>query len=223
VTARIVVCRHGNTFNPGENVVMVGSQQDLPLTAVGEEQARAVGAALSAARVSPARILCAGLQRTRRYAELLRSGIPGSPPVTIDHRLTELDYGEWSGLSSTEIVARFGEQAWQRWQEYGERPSGVEFLPSAEQVQAETAAILSEAAVEGGFTVVVTSNGRARTFYQMGEQPHLDNGPTTPRLPGTLRTGHSGLLEHRIRPEHPGGSWQLVLWDTPPDRLLQGL
>ena len=70
----VLLCRHGNTFNAGDVVYTVGLQEDLPLTTEGEAQAAALGAAVAAAGVWPARVLCGPLIRTKQYAHLMIGG-----------------------------------------------------------------------------------------------------------------------------------------------------
>ena len=87
----IICARHGNTFAPGERVVFVGANEDVPLVPSGEEQALRLGAALREARIAPAVVLCGPLQRTRRYAELVAEKLGlGMKPI-VDARLTEID------------------------------------------------------------------------------------------------------------------------------------
>ena len=39
-TTKLIVVRHGNTFNKGDTILRVGSKTDLPLTATGVQQGR---------------------------------------------------------------------------------------------------------------------------------------------------------------------------------------
>lgn len=231
---RILLCRHGNTFNPGDAVVMVGAGEDLPLTETGEAQARAVAAALTKAGVSPARVLCGTLRRTRRYAELLCTESAAGVVPHADPRLNELDYGGWSGLSTAEIVAQFGAPAWEQWHSRGVRPSGVEFIPNATQVRADIEAILKELSAVRGLSVVITSNGRIREFgaqsalaseqgdvlhgapstaLEGGRQSHAEPVDTGAGGAKTMRTGHVSLLAPC------GAGWRALIWDIPPAEL----
>ena len=56
----VILCRHGNTFNAGEKVFMVGAQEDLPLTEHGCRQATQLGEAirLNSARCGGDREVC---------------------------------------------------------------------------------------------------------------------------------------------------------------------
>jgi probable phosphoglycerate mutase len=217
--ARILLCRHGNTFNPGDRVVMVGSGEDLPLTETGEAQARAVAVALRAAQIAPARVVCGTLRRTRRYAELLCAATAEQSSPSTDPRLNELDYGAWSGLSSAEIVAQFGATAWEQWHTEGVRPSGIDFRPSAAQVRDDTQAILNELRSLTGLSVIVTSNGRIREFGAQcpvtSEARTASIAPSSSRAAMTMRTGNVSVLV----PSETG--WCALAWDIQPSELKQ--
>jgi broad specificity phosphatase PhoE len=203
----VVLCRHGNTFNAGEKVVMVGAGQDLALTVVGKTQAASVGQALKQVGLIPQRVVAGPLRRTREFAEIVAELVGGSLNVTIDNRLTELDYGAWAGLSDEEIRQQWGDELLGRWQSEGVRPTGVTFTPSEEQLEGEVREMLRELAICEGITFLVTSNGRLRECARI-----LSGVPTK------VRTGHLCLLEVL-----PSGSWKVVCWDCDPRQLPNGL
>ena len=209
----LILCRHGNTFAKGEKVVMVGAREDLPLTTRGIEQAHAVGTALVSSRIVPARIVSGPLQRTRVFAERVKTVTQSEAELEIDPRLTEFDYGAWSGLSNEEIAALSGAEALEAWQERSERPSGVTFSPSIADARADAAALLSEFVDLRGSCLVVTSNGRLREFG------HL-LAPAANSTSYKVKTGHSCVLVRE------GDAWQVVGWDLAPEQLttlLRGL
>jgi broad specificity phosphatase PhoE len=209
-----VLGRHGNTFEAGEKVVMVGAREDLPLTEAGRNQARAVGLALAplcsefgseigSVRAGP-------LRRTRDFASLILETLALSKQVSIDQRLVELDYGEWSGLSDPEIVALSGSTAaLKAWQERGERPVGVSFTPSAEELERETCALLDDLSVQDGLSIVITSNGRLREVGRLLSQD--------PQRSWKVGTGKLCVLEYVNR------SWRILGWDITPERLSEVL
>lgn len=203
----VVLCRHGNTFNAGEKVVMVGAGQDLALTVVGKAQAASVGQALKQVGLIPQRVVAGPLRRTREFADIVSELVGGSLNVTIDNRLTELDYGAWGGLSDEEIRQQWGDESLRRWQSEGVRPTGVAFAPSEEQLEHEVRDILRELSILEGITLVVTSNGRLR------ECARILSG-----APSKVRTGHLCVLELL-----PSGSWNVVCWDCGPGQLPNGL
>lgn len=72
---------------------------DLPLTAIGERDARRLGTRLQ--RLAFERVLCSPLQRALRTCEL--AGF--AAVAQTDARLLEWDYGEYEGRSSAEVHA----------------------------------------------------------------------------------------------------------------------
>jgi len=202
----LILCRHGNTFAKGEKVVMVGAREDLPLTPQGIEQARAVANALVSSQIVPARIVSGPLQRTRVFAEEVKTITRSEAELEIDTRLTEFDYGAWSGLSNEEIVALSGAEALEAWQERSERPSGVTFSPSIADARADAAALVRELGDLRGCYLVVTSNGRLREFG------HL-LAPSATSTSYKVRTGHACVV---IR---EGDRWQVEGWDLAPEQL----
>lgn len=99
---RLVLVRHGETgwSAAGRHT----GRTDVPLTPRGEEQARALRAALAGLDV--ALVLASPLQRARRTAELA-----GLRPV-LDEDLVEWDYGGYEGLSTPEVRERLGAPDW---------------------------------------------------------------------------------------------------------------
>jgi broad specificity phosphatase PhoE len=93
----VCVVRHGETAwtVTGRHT----GRTDSPLTARGEEQARALGARLREMRVD--HVLTSPLQRARRTCEL--AGFGGI--ATVDADLAEWDYGEYEGRRTAEIRA----------------------------------------------------------------------------------------------------------------------
>lgn len=82
---------------------------DLPLTARGEAQARALAPLLAGVRF--ARVLVSPLQRARRTAELAELG----DAIELDEDLMEVDYGEYEGRTTAEI--RRARPGWDLWRD----------------------------------------------------------------------------------------------------------
>jgi probable phosphoglycerate mutase len=205
----VILCRHGNTFNKGDKVVMVGAKEDLPLTTHGIEQARAVGAVLATVSVVPTRIISGPLLRTKVFAECVRAQSNAGATIELDQRLIEFDYGAWSGLSNDEIVALSGQQALEAWQERSERPCGITFTPSPEDARADATSLMEELSKLRGSCVVVTSNGRLREFGRL----LVRDGASAHKV----RTGHSCVVLRE------GDAWRVVAWDLSPEALKQEL
>jgi probable phosphoglycerate mutase len=188
---------------------MVGADQDLPLTALGRDQARAVGAALLELGLKISRVIAGPLLRTREFASLLIDEGGSNLKLASDNRLRELDYGAWGGLSDDEIRALSGDQALRDWQERGVRPEGVEFSPSAEDLDKEARALLGELSCVAGVSVLVTSNGRLREFGRV----------VADMAAGAAKVGTGCVCVLEF--EH--GKWRVVVWNERPDRLRAGL
>lgn len=100
----LVLTRHGLTTrsNPEQHL---GQTIDVPLSPDGRVQAAALGERL--APVSFDRVVSSPLIRARETAEAIRMTPDASPrpPLEIDRRLLEMDYGAWEGLTYDQIDA----------------------------------------------------------------------------------------------------------------------
>jgi broad specificity phosphatase PhoE len=100
----IFLVRHGETeWNLQRRIQGSG---DSPLTATGLAQAEAIGRklrTLSEAVGLP--IVASPLGRARHTAEIIRTALGGTTPLTFDERLREISVGSWDGLDRNEIAA----------------------------------------------------------------------------------------------------------------------
>lgn len=99
---RLVLVRHGETewSATGRHTGLT----DVPLTARGEDQARALRAALASLDV--ALVLTSPLERARRTAEL--AGLAAH----VDEDLREWDYGGYEGMTTSEVREQLGDPTW---------------------------------------------------------------------------------------------------------------
>lgn len=104
--AVIWVVRHGQTewSRDGRHT----GRTDVPLTAEGEQQARALADELS--DVTPGLVLCSPLQRARETARLA-----GLVPNAYTDDLLEWDYGRWEGRTTADIRIELGDPHWLIW------------------------------------------------------------------------------------------------------------
>lgn len=172
--SKILLARHGNTFGPGDRIVWVGAQEDLPLVEKGEEQARALGNALRDADLTPAHIICGPLKRTRRAAELVAELTGFDGEIQIDQRLREIDYGSWGGKTAEELDSEFGAEAREEWDLHHRRPPGADWSPSEAVLRTQALASMAGAAERDGLTVLITSNGILRYMYNALSGPDAD-------------------------------------------------
>lgn len=89
-------------------------QQDSPLTAEGQAQARRMGLALRALKDQHGgvwRIIASPLGRTRATAALIAEVLGLEAEPVLDDRLMEVGFGSWEGLTRAEIALRHPETA----------------------------------------------------------------------------------------------------------------
>jgi len=199
---RLVIVRHGNTFESGEPPRRIGARTDLPLTAAGLKQAEALAQHFAANGVSFERVLSGELQRTRRTAE----AIAGARPIEAAPFLTEIDHGPDEGQPESAVIDRIGNDAITLWETQWVAPEGWEvgaqwrllaWREFVERVAAE---------LPNGTILLVTSNGAARfALAALGLKPGEN------RTGVKFRTGSYGLLE-----VGSGADFRLVGWDMRP-------
>ncbi len=100
--AVVTVVRHGET--PANVRGWWHGTTDLDLTPAGEAQALAVAAALPRADS----VVASPRLRARRTADPI-AAVHGVTPGT-DDRLREMDFGEWEGLTTSEITERYPDE-----------------------------------------------------------------------------------------------------------------
>lgn len=206
----ILFARHGNTFNPGDKVVWVGRETDLPLVEKGLAQAAAVAEALRRTELSPDVIYAASLRRTMRFAEIIAQSLELAPPV-IDSRLDELGYGRWAGRTNDEIVRDdpAAKAAMEAWNASDIWPESGGWVSRQADVQDAVRSFAVERLGSGGprRPLVVSSNGVLRFL------PRVLLAAPAQRDSFKMRTGHLGIVECE------NGEAGLRCWDVAPADL----
>lgn len=107
---RLILARHGNTFEPDQTPRQIGARTDLPLTSAGRAQAQALASHLQPQH--PIAIYTGLLQRQKETAAILARAL--SCPIHTESALTEIDYGQWENLTAEEISRRWPQEyhAW---------------------------------------------------------------------------------------------------------------
>lgn len=98
---KILLARHGETQWNAEGRYQ--GQEDIPLSPVGEVQARALGERLADVRID--RAIASPLVRAARTAQLAL-GEERAAMLTFDDGLKEIAHGTWEGLLAEEIRER---------------------------------------------------------------------------------------------------------------------
>lgn len=164
----LILWRHGNTDWNAEQRVQ--GHADTPLNDLGHAQAAAT-APLLAAR-SPVAIFASDLRRCTDTAAPLAEST--GLPVRLDSRLRERYYGEWEGLTLTDIAARWPTSyaRKERGEDAADLGHGVERPADVMKRMGEVLREITEGAPPGSTTVVVTHGGSARygVFELLGWQ-----------------------------------------------------
>ncbi len=167
---KLILSRHGNTFDPNDPVVWAGSKNDFPLVAQGIEQAELFADVLQFNGVALDKIFCGPLQRTVQYSSIIIKKLCLNLQAQIDFRLNEIDYGEWSGLTHLEVTQRFGQQVVHNWMEHSVWPESGNWGSSERALKQEVHAFvrdLIQTYRNNETILVVTSNGRLRFFLSL--------------------------------------------------------
>jgi broad specificity phosphatase PhoE len=209
---RVVLVRHGNTFSPGEAAVWVGARTDLALVEKGRQQAEEVANQLGRAGMTINTIFAGSLRRTAETAGII-ANIAGIAPesVVTDRRLTEIDYGDWEGLTSDTIRQRYGNSDIDGWEHNNAWPQAANWPATKREVVARVEEFFEAMRPQcpghkNAIEMVVSSNGIFRLFAE------------TLGLPTTgskMATGNISLLT-RIA----GNRWQVERWNAAPASLL---
>jgi broad specificity phosphatase PhoE len=159
---------------------------DVPLTAVGEDGARALAPVLAA--VAFDRVVCSPLQRARRTAQLA-----GFADAEVDPRAVEWDYGDYEGLTRAEISRWVPD--WRPF-EHPQMPGGENLA----DVAARADALLKDLMDGDAGRVLLVAHAhflRVLTARWLGQPPelaaHLVLDPATVSVLGEDRGTHAVL------------------------------
>ena len=185
---RVLLARHGQTAwsLSGQHTGLT----DLPLTAVGEAEARTLVPRLQAGRF--ARVLCSPLQRAWHTCELAGFGTRAER----DGRLVEWDYGDYEGLTSAQILALRPD-----WQLFRDGCPGGE---SPEQVAARADSLIDTLRGLEGDTLLFSSGH----FLRMLAARWLGLTPAAGAL-WTIDTASLGILGYEHQRQQPA----IRLWN----------
>lgn len=211
----LILSRHGNTFAPGDTVFWVGAKNDLPLVESGIAQAEALAQSFLSSGTAPEIIYCGPLQRTRKYAEIVRHKLAVATPIIIDNRLDELDYGQWSGLTDAQVQEKFGKEDLENWTKSGIWPKSSSWGSSENEVAQQVVEFTNELKNDSSSNkniLAVTSNGRLRYFLRLF--PKLFNDYSNQHKL-TVGTGKISIISH-LAPDLILRCWNLDPKDAIP-------
>ena len=97
---RLLLLRHGQTQSNLDGIWQ--GHLDVELTPAGLDQAAAAARGLAA--YGPVRLVSSDLKRAARTADVVGAHV--GLPVELDPRWREFNVGQWTGLSTAEVMAR---------------------------------------------------------------------------------------------------------------------
>jgi 2,3-bisphosphoglycerate-dependent phosphoglycerate mutase len=107
----LVLIRHGQSLWNLEN--RFTGWVDVPLTSIGEEEARSAANKIAHLRFDVA--YTSALTRAQRTLEIIQEALGLELPVIRDQALNERHYGDLQGLNKDELRRRFGEEQVKIW------------------------------------------------------------------------------------------------------------
>lgn len=222
-TTKLIVARHGATFNKGDVILRVGAKTNIPLSEEGRVQARRLAARIEELGYYPTRIFSAPLRRALETSLEISSRFHLEASPAVADFLTELDYGEDDGRPETDVVKRLGsmepeaspsaspekleelgKNALKRWNTQNILPQGWDFLRNrVERLETEWRQFGKDVATRfpSETVVAVTSNGIARFSFSL-----LPENAKRP-LDTKLSVGSFGIYEFTRN------RWELKAWN----------
>ncbi|MBP9674094.1 MAG: histidine phosphatase family protein [Bacteriovoracaceae bacterium] len=201
--------RHGNTFNPQDQVVRVGAKEDLPLTPQGFKQAEHLAQYFLQQKIIFSHCYTGPLKRAKNFGEHILKTMNYSLPVQIDARLNELDYGDWGGLPDSEIQKRWPTDFF-AWEESSKWPVQGKWGEGEAEVRKRVHHFFLELKKKYNsqeHILVVSSNGLLRYFLTL-VQGEFESRVRLKKL--KMRTGAIGQI--KVHQEIP----HLTMWDFRP-------
>jgi probable phosphomutase (TIGR03848 family) len=123
--ATVLLVRHGRSAANNDGV-LAGRAEGVGLDDVGEQQAAAVAGRIAGLPVR--RVVSSPLERCRRTAEAVAAALKQPTDVSVDDRLTECGYGEWTGQELKKLSRQ------PLWKAVQSHPSAVAF-PGGESMR----------------------------------------------------------------------------------------
>jgi 2,3-bisphosphoglycerate-dependent phosphoglycerate mutase len=161
-TTKLLICRHGNTFESDELPRRVGCRTDLPLVAKGKQQAKDLALHLRRKNLSPDIIYSSELLRAKQTAEEIISTLELDTTLNIFNSFNEIDYGPDENKTEDEVISRISEAQLEAWNKDAIVPNG--WLVNPEKIIRDWQDFSQMCLIQhlGKTVLVVTSNGIAR-------------------------------------------------------------
>ena len=139
---------------------------------------------------------------------LVQNPVPLDVSIEIEERLIEVDYGPWGGLTTEQLVERFGADVVEGWEQRCAWPP--QWVTPENDVRARVAGLVAELceACQGQRVLILSSNGVLRYFLESVEGAFE---AALAERTFKLKTGRGGRLV-------PGEA--VLAWNAKPHALL---
>ena len=206
MSVRLIIARHGNTFEKDEIPRRVGARTDLSITETGINQGKKLGQYLQANGLIPDIVYASRLKRTAQTAEAVIKEIGIKRAIHQSDLFDEIDYGPDENKTDPEMTARIGANAFNAWEQENVMPRDWSPQPDVLRKRWLDFATHCEKNYDDKTVLVVTSNGVAR-FAPLLANNASDVIPAGNRK---MATGALSILEGS------GGLWMLSHWNVKP-------
>ena len=172
--ARVIICRHGNTFDKGDVVRRVGARTDLALSKSGIVQAKFLAEQFTPLKsgYNFSRAYCSPLQRTQSTCSYILSNGHTAVAPNVLNFLIEIDYGPDENKPESDVIERIGKKAIKLWDTSGTPPQG--WLIEPDQIISSWKLFLKNINDTNDDILVVTSNGIARFLFEAVDNIEID-------------------------------------------------
>lgn len=206
MTVKIVIARHGNTFETEEVGRRIGARTDLPLTEAGKNQAIKMGAYLKENGLLPDIVFTSRLKRTIETAEIAVKEAGLKRAIQEMDLFDEIDYGPDENKIEAEVANRLGAHAYNAWETQNLMPREWSPQPDVIRKRWYDFAKYCEETFPDHTILVVTSNGIAR-FAPLLANNAQDMVAEDNRK---MKTGSLSIFEG------DGGMWMISHWNIKP-------
>lgn len=212
MTTKLIIVRHGNTFDKGDICLRVGIKTDLPLSVSGKEQAVLLGKYLKKENIKPDVVFSSELQRTFQTAEIAFNEAGYSKNIIKNAIFNEIDYGPDEAKTEEELISRIGQEALDSWDKYAIVPNGWNFNPQKCIDDWLKFGDYIEKEYKNKTIMIFTSNGIARfSPYLTGD---FENFSKNYKI--KISTGALCIFEK----ESDDINWKVIDWNIKPKEKL---
>ncbi|MBJ7449874.1 MAG: histidine phosphatase family protein [Parachlamydiales bacterium] len=215
---RLIIVRHGNTFESGQTPVQVGLKTDLPLTEKGCLQAEYFAKYLEVKNIKPKAVYAGSLKRQVKTAQIVCKYLHIQDALKLNEpALNEIDYGLWEGLSTEDIQSKWPDD-YANWTEESRWADGIFAQSLGHHIKAIQSWIkqLLQTYKANDCIIGVTSNGIMRLFqtFQTTQWQQLVHDRNMEKI--KVKTGH--FCDLLIDDD---GSVQIQSWNVNPQDYLK--